>query len=244
MWLVALALPLTVKAAPEPGPLADSVLYLPLIIRSTGSISGLVTDGGVPAVGARMTLYHFTVGNGLRPTTVFTNVRGEFCFCNLVALEPGEKFFLIYGGSSLDPAHLIRWELPIIYSFAAHDHLVLSSFDIAGMASLAPAEHEHITLPYTFQWTTRPATPQDSYYLVFQNGNNFFWSGEQGYVGNYTMQSLPPGTSPGESSYYWSVHIASPDGGHGVQHIDRGVYITNPGALDQALEVLTRPLLR
>jgi hypothetical protein len=226
---VALALPLTTTAAAPESPQADHFLYLPLILRPPTGITGLVTDGGVPAVGARLDLRRYNPVFDSWPllSTVYTDAQGRYAFSNLTTLQAGQKYYILQTGNSTDPNHLLWWSPPMITAYTAGTQVELAPFDIAGVTSLAPDDNAHVTLPYTFQWTTRPATPQDNYRISF-SGSVSFGSGPLGYVGAYNLQSLPPGAPHGPAGgYYWTVHIAWPDGSSGVQHIDRRVYFNN-----------------
>jgi hypothetical protein len=223
-WL--LVLPLAAASAPQD----QHTLYLPLVLRPPSGIAGSVTEAGVPVAGARIDLRRnsLTTGAWLLLTSVYSDSAGRYLIPNLQTLQPGQYYWVMFV-SERNPSRLLWWSVPRITTYTAGTFVELASFDIAGITSLAPAFNERVSLPYTFRWTPRPATPQDSYSVRF-SGSASFSSGPLGYTDSYTLSALPPGAPSGPSAgYYWLVHVAWPDGSNGVQHIDSRVYFNNAG---------------
>ena len=99
-------------------------------------------------------------------------------------------------------------------------------FDIADILLLSPDDFSEVNFPATFTWQPRPAVISDNYeYDVYDLGtfNPWFASDPLGYMGQYTLNSLPednvnPDGEPFFSGfpYYWEVWTYGPDGGYGV----------------------------
>jgi hypothetical protein len=88
-----------------------------------------------------------------------------------------------------------------------------------------------VSLPYTFQWVRRPATPGDSYGIEVYDPTDYDprWVGPLvGYNGSYTLSSLNAALST-NTQYAWDVIISAADGGSGVSRIARQVRFSNRG---------------
>lgn len=84
----------------------------------------------------------------------------------------------------------------------------------------------------TFTWNLRPGLPTDSYEFNLFNygdGNPWFYTNPPlGYVGSYTLQSLPPGFSTNDY-YVWNIWVYDELGGVGISCWARWVAFTNSG---------------
>ena len=102
------------------------------------------------------------------------------------------------------------------------------------------------SIPRTFEWTLRPATPTDSYefnMLDPSDSDPWFYSALLGYADSYTLNSLPSGFST-YTWYVWFVWVYAPDGGVGESLDYHSVYFTNTGStspLQQSIPVQKQP---
>jgi hypothetical protein len=89
-----------------------------------------------------------------------------------------------------------------------------------------------VALPYTFQWTRRPASPSDTYEFDLYDpadGDPYFYTDPPlGYVGSYTLSGLPARFRRG-TQYAWEVWVYSPDGGYGISYDTRLVTFSSAG---------------
>lgn len=116
-------------------------------------------------------------------------------------------------------------------AYTAGSAVEIGNFDIADIALVAPYDGATVSLPYTFQWTPRPATPSDSYALAIYDPNDpnrYAYTSPLGYVGSINVTHLPPFVQPGVQ-YRWEVLAFSPDGGIGISLHARRVAFTNTG---------------
>jgi hypothetical protein len=104
----------------------------------------------------------------------------------------------------------------------------MGEFDIANVALIAPSNGATVTLPYTFQWAPRPGISSDSYEFFMPGGSSHYGSTPLGYVGSFTLATLPAGFVPGQY-YYWGVYVYQPDGGYGISYEGRQVSFNNTG---------------
>jgi hypothetical protein len=123
-------------------------------------------------------------------------------------------------------------------SFPAGSVVNIGNFDIAEIVLSAPASGAMVSLPSTFQWVPRPATPSDSYeFDLYEDCDPprqdcpFWWTDPPlGYVGNYYLTSLPQGFAPG-TQYWWEIWVYAPDGGFGISYDARIVTFTDTGLM-------------
>jgi hypothetical protein len=228
--LAILALPLLAAAAPSLAPQSDYSVHLPVILRPAIHIGGFVTEGGAPAPAAAIQVRRLTQAGSVLVASTPTDSLGRY---NVIvpALAAGQLYWIMFAGSS--PSRLLWWSVqPYLDPSLLGPDIDVPTFDIAGITQLAPAFNAVVSRPYNFQWSVRPAAPQDSYTVKF-SGSAGFNSGPLGYVNSYQLNSLPPGAPYGNTiGYYWLVAVSWPDGSSGVQYADSRVYFTNPGLLD------------
>lgn len=216
-------------AAPRDGGLPHTYQF-PIIGRAARGFTGLVTEGGVPAVGAWINLRRWDPGSygWSDEAGIQTDSQGRYYFENLGSLGPGELYDVIYEFTT--PSQ-VGWGAPVIEHYSAGSLVVLPTFDLAGVDDIAPAPDAFITLPYTFQWTARQTTPQDHYTVWFSGTWPYFNSGDLGHASSFTLKSLPAGSQFGPANpYYWQIAIAWADGSGGEQYSARRVYFNNAGA--------------
>jgi hypothetical protein len=166
-------------------------------------------------------------------TTTTTGADGSYSFTGVPSLGSGQRYYVRYqnpGGTYT--GRLWFWGTRRLDSYTAGTNVAIGDFDIADIPMVSPAHGATVTLPYTFQWTRRSATPSDSYeFDLFDpsDGSPYWWTDPTlGYVGSYTLNSLPSGFSP-STQYGWDVWVYSPDGGSGESYYYRTVTFSNAG---------------
>lgn len=203
-------------------------VYLPLIrnYRSPSGIYGTVTDNGVPAAGVELTLQRVTGSLWSTVDTTYTQADGSFAFTTALSLASGQRYAVDFYGST--PNQLGYWVTKRIDTYAAGSTVHIGDFDIANVDLLTPANGMSVTLPYTFQWTPRPAVPSDSYELYMTGGNSYYYSTPLGYIGSFPLTTLPAGFVVGQN-YYWGVYVSRPDGSYGFSYEGRQITFNNAG---------------
>ena len=236
--LLCVGLALSVAAGAAPGASGDAgfTIYLPLFTQPGVHIGGYVAQGGLPAVGASIQVRRLTPSGSILVTTKQTDGNGRYDAV-VPMLAAGQVYWIQFVGSS--PERLLWWSArPYVDPATMGLDVEMPTFDVAGITQVAPSHNQNVSLPYTFQWTARPATPQDSY-SVRISGSATFNSGALGYTGSYQLSSLPPGALGGPSyGYYWLVAVSWPDGSNGVQYGDSRVYFNNAGGSSEWVDGL------
>ncbi|MBI5304357.1 MAG: DUF11 domain-containing protein [Chloroflexi bacterium] len=197
-------------------------IHFPLIGRSPDSgingIYGRVTFNGQPISYSYVPLeLRFYNGSGWTTrATTRTNPDGTYLFLNPPTLTSGQRYYVRYINTG-SPLTLASWATRVLTSYTMGDNIAIGDFDIGNIELNAPAPGSLVSLPTTFQWTRRSATPTDSYefnLIDYTDGNPWWWTAPLGYTGGYTLNSLPAGFSTG-TPYAWYVGVYSPDGGYG-----------------------------
>ncbi len=198
-------------------------IFLPLIMKPVPGIRGRVTFNGASAVGEQILLCHQvnpSYFDCFWDTTVDSN--GYYTFPSS-SLTPGwiyQVYFrsdaINFGDPSTDDGKLYYWWTPLLAPYVADSSVVMATFDIADAPLVSPTTGSTISLPYTFQWTKRAASPTDSYkvYIYEPGTQNSFTSAPLGYTDSYQLESLPVGFSP-DPACRWVLWIYGPDGGSG-----------------------------
>ena len=208
-------------------------VYLPLISKPIIlGINGHVTLNGVAASGVPLDLrfYNGSAWSTFASTT--TGANGSYSFLTAPSLGSGQKYYVRYLNSA-DTSRLSLWQTRVLTSYNAGTNVAIGDFDIANFIQTSPASGATVALPYLFQWNVRPSTPTDSYQFNLFNpfssdGQPSWWTSPLGYVGSYSLNSLPTGFNPG-TQYGWYVAIFSPDGGYGEPYYYRRVTFSNTG---------------
>ncbi len=202
---------------------AAFTVYLPLIRntvpRVPAGIYGQITYQGDPIGDIQVGLSHCN-NNGsywacpsadTQYTKTFSD--GSYQFTTVQSLGANQKYF-VYSGNFYP--YLSVWWGPDILTYTTGQTISGGSFDIANIPLLSPSSAITIGLPVVFKWTPRTATPSDSYHIVMWNINNdsISWqSPPLGYVGSYTMTTLPNNFTTGVR-YAWLVEVSN-NGGTG-----------------------------
>lgn len=211
-------------------PNLSNVVFLPLIGRSCGGICGRVTYNGSSAVGILLTLRFYNGSSWSTFATTNTASDGSYVFYGVPSLGANQRYYVRYLNNA-SSVFLSFWQTTRLTSYTAGTSVSIGDFDITNIQLLSPSPGAGVWLPYIFQWTPRPATPSDSYEfnLYYQSGNPWWWTPHLGYVGAYTLNSLPPGFTP-NTLYRWYAAVYSPDGGYGESFYYRNVSFWNTGS--------------
>jgi len=211
--------------------------YMPMIFQPgpPRSLYGRVTENGVPAAGVSLSLRFKNGETWSTLATATTASDGLYSFTDVPGLNPGQAYRVLYqnlstGGS---PGRLWTWLTKSLGIYTAGSTVHMGDFDLATIPLVSPPNNTTVQLPYTFEWTPRPGTPSDSYELNLLDPydfNPYFWTDPPvGYVGSYTLHSLPSGFSTGDP-YVWEIWVYSPDGGYGISYDSRLVRFSNTGS--------------
>jgi len=174
----------------------QSVVALP-------GIHGRVTYQGAPAAGIVIGLNY-----DLSSINTTTQADGTYYFSNLT---PGKYYQTAYDNDGNVPSYIRHCSGPTLAMYTAGARLAGGDLDIANILLISPPNGARISVPYTFRWTPRPGVPSDSYNLeIFDSGFTNVWDATSlGYVGQYTLNSLPPELSY-PVTYAWRVWVGAP----------------------------------
>jgi hypothetical protein len=206
-------------------------VFLPLIRQAPHGLHGYVTENGVPVGGITLELRFWNGTSWSTRATTATASDGLYTFTNIPSLSPEQYYYVRY----LNPTtstRLYSWHTQALGVYNTGELVRIGDFDIANVALVAPAAGATVSLPATFRWTPRPATPSDSYeFDLFDpdTGDPYFFTVPPlGYVAAYTLIGLPSGFSTG-TPYVWNVWVYSPDGGYGISYYAYYVMFSTTG---------------
>lgn len=208
-------------------------VYVPLTYRACSpGICGQVSLNGAPVVHLLLELRFFDGTNWDTFASTYTDVNGKYSFTGVPDLAPGQLYYVLYQNNGNIPGRLAIWGTRLLTSYSTGSNASIGNFDITDISLDLPAYGDTVALPYTFQWTPRSATPSDTYeFDLFDlvDGNPYFFTiPPLGYVGAYTLNSLPPGFNP-DTPYWWEIWVYSMDGGSGISHRGHSVFFSNTG---------------
>jgi hypothetical protein len=200
---------------------ADLLTYLPSIIYQPPpprGIYGLVTQNGVPTAGITVTLQLREGSDTILVESVTTDANGNYSFLNAPTLGSGQRYFVFYPNAENVASRLSFWAGFLIDGYTAGDEVPGTDFDIANITLVNPPPAAVVTLPTTFTWNPRPATPGDSYELNLigdepedEDETYFYTNPPLGYVNSYTLDTLPD-TMVYDETYAWTVWAYGPGG--------------------------------
>ena len=213
-------------------------IYLSLVMKNftpgvEQGIYGRVTENGGAASGVPLELWFWDGSSSSIVGGAITQTDGSYLFTGVPSLSSGQRYRVQYWNDYGTPGRLYGWSTWSINSYTAGSNLHAGDFDIADIALVSPASGATVSLPSTFSWTPRPATPTDDYEfdLYDWDGDAWWWTDPTlGYVGGYTLNSLPSGFYPW-TEYYWEVWVYGQYGyGYGWSYESRSVTFSNTGA--------------
>ena len=213
------------------GPTQDRRAFLPLVVMGDASevergIYGRVTEKGNPVSGVPLDLRLYNGSSYSTVASTTTGADGRYLFAGVPSLGSGQRYFVQYVNRSVAPGRLWSWNTWSITSYTAGSNLDAGDFDVADIALVSPADGATVSLPQTFHWTRRPATPTDDYEFDLFDGE-WWWTDPLGYAGDYTLNGLPSGFEPG-TQYWWQVCVYG-EHGYGWSYEARSVILSNTG---------------
>ena len=212
-------------------------VFLPLVLRSINKgIHGHVTYGGAPVASINLLLRFYDGSTYSTAATTTTAGDGSYAFMTAPALATGQSYYVRYhnagDGNADNSSYLWSWASFDITSYAAGADVSGGDFDVANIVLQSPAPGSTVSLPQTFQWQRRSATPSDSYVLEFTNPPNvnlWWYSSPLGFTGSYTLSGLPSGFTTG-TQYGWDLIVETPDGGSGLSYYYRPITFSGTAA--------------
>jgi hypothetical protein len=208
--------------------------FLPFLRKDlvARGIYGVVTMNGQPAVGVMLSLRFYNGSTWSTAATTTTLAEGYYSFTSASTLGSSQAYYVLYANQdSNDTSRLYTWHTQSIKTYQSGSAVHIGDFDIANIALVSPHTYDNTRpLPVVFEWTPRPASPKDSYefnlYNPYSTSTFFYTDPPLGYVGSYTLTSLPSGFSNG-AEYVWEIWAYSPDGGFGISKESRWIIFTN-----------------
>jgi hypothetical protein len=200
--------------------------YLPSIVnfqpQPLAGIYGRVTYQGAPIdnVEIRLLLWTHYAGGWASSSgdTLYTSAQagGHYQFTTARSLDSNQKYTVKFQNTANDTRFLASWQSTSVYTYTAGQVLPGGDFEIAEMAYLSPANGANVGLPVTFQWQPRVGASTDTYLLELFKPNEslLFRTPRLGYIGSYTLNSLPTGFTTGVQ-YGWYVWIYGPGDSYG-----------------------------
>jgi hypothetical protein len=227
----------------------DFFSYLPIVQHNDPlGIHGFVTNNGSAAANVFLELRFFNGASWSTRATTTTDSDGMFMFLNSPNLLPNQIYYVLFPNSTDNTSRLAVWGTAVLDSYDGGD-VHIGDFDIANIVLVSPAPGASVTLPRVFSWQKRTATPTDNYEFNlndFSDGNPWFWTDPPlGYVGNFTLNSLPPGFGY-NSQYAWFMWVYDDLGGFGVSYWAYGVTFVNslqPNTSQESVQIPVKDLI-
>lgn len=221
------SVPITISAPNVP------TIYLPLVLNSHGTASnvfqGTVTDNGSPVAGIELLLRYYDGSAWSDYATTTTSSSGNYQFTDLPNLDADQQFYVRWYNNHSNSNWLSTWACWTITSSTTDPDAYRCNFDLDNIDLLSPSHGATVSLPHTFTWRTRGITTDD-YELELadmSDYNPYWWTSPLGYVGSYTLSSLPDGFTLGQQ-YGWWMWVYGPDG-YGISYYYRDVTFSNVG---------------
>ena len=221
-------------------------VYLPLTLKSYDGdttpnvLSGTVTDNRNFVVGTELLLRYYDGSSWSTYATATTDSSGNYQFTNLPSLGTDQHFYVRWYNTNDDSSRLWTWGCWSITSSTTDLNAYQCDFDLENVVLVSPSNGASVSLPHSFYWNTRGITTDD-YELNIADRSDYdpYWYNSVGYVGNYTLSSLPTGFSLGEE-YGWWMWVYGPDG-YGVSYYYRNVTFSSTNkASTQDIPIFTR----
>lgn len=232
-WLVWQAAPPTSYASAAPT--TEPAVFIPLAAHAEPTpfplpgIQGYVKDNGNAAGGIQLELRRYNGSSWSTQATTQTDSAGFYLFTP-PSLSSGQHYYVRYLNPENLTSRLAFWGTRVLDNYTSGQTAFIGNFDLHNIELQTPTPGATVSIPTTFHWAVRPATPSDSYELDlfdFDDGDPYFYTNPAlGFVGVYTLNHLPGGFSPGVQ-YVWGLAAYSPDGGVGLSYWVYGVTFSN-----------------
>jgi hypothetical protein len=213
-------------------------VYLPLLSNNAGGkLFGQVTQNGSKVAGVPLTLCRLNspIDTSCTPMESTTTIAdGTYAFYNLPSLETGQKYFAYFRNTTNTNGRLWYWQTRSLVTYTVDSQVQLGNFDIGDIKLISPTLPVTVTLPVTFSWKMRSASPSDNYEFDLyepQNGSPYFYTKPPlGHVGSYRLNSLPAGFLVNKR-YVWEVWAYAPDNAFGISLEARPVAFASSASL-------------
>lgn len=215
---------------------AFSVLHLPVIAKAPARLYGRITQAGVAVAGVSVNLRHFHRSAWSTLATATTDATGRYDFVSPPTLSSGERYQVTFDNLTGDENRLAWWGTRQLASFDTNSQSNIGDFDIAAVTLTAPETNALLTLPGSFRWQRRVATPADNYAVRVYDTRDLSPMYVSPYVGfgeGHTLSGLPVGFAAG-ADYTWDVILLAADGATGVSRQARTVRFS-PGLYGRVL---------
>lgn len=211
--------------------------YIPLLsLNAGGRLYGQVTQNGVKAPGVSLTLCRLNSPSDTNCTkmgSTTTQTNGSYYFYNMPSLQTGQRYLAYFQNISLTSGRLWYWQTRSLVTYTVGSQVLLGNFDIADIKLISPSSPVTVTLPVTFNWQVRTASPSDSYefdlYEPSSSSPYFYTQPPLGYVGSYQLKSVPTGFSA-NTRYAWEIWAYAPDNALGISLESRPIAFTFPAS--------------
>jgi hypothetical protein len=194
-------------------------MFLPLIQRSLSCSSGIcgrITRHGQAVADAVLYLRFFNGSMWSTQSVATSAPDGSFVFTGIPSLTPGQRYYVLFLNANYGD---LLWATRQLSNYITGSPVEIGDFDIAYVRMVEPYyTNVTLSLPYTFWWQTRPATPSDSYEFNLYDetdGTPYFYTPQLGNQSKYALTSLPSGFAT-NIFYAAEVWVYSPDGGFGI----------------------------
>jgi len=192
----------------SPAPLNYKVT-LPVLLK-TQPLPGRVTYKGAAAAGKTITLRALNTSSVWSTyATAVTDAKGNYLFIDTPSFANYTDYYVRWTNDAMQSGYLGGWFCDYITNTPQDNYVC--SFDLSEAVTTSPAHGAGVYLPYTFRWNRRPIA-SDNYEIDFFDGvSSWWWWYNLGYVGSWTMTSLPASMNT-LTWYYWGIWVYGPNG--------------------------------
>ncbi len=216
--------------SPPPSPPSGNLVFIPIINRPYNEplheLHGGVTLNGVGISNIPLELRFFDGSTWSTIRNITTSTDGSYILNDVPNLNDGESYSIRYTNTDLLPGQLDSWSTRPIKIYTERGNVGFSEFDIGDLPIKSPPSGIALTLPVTFEWSTRITSLLDWYAFTLYDptdGDPSFiaypYQGTNGVI----LYSLPSGFSY-NTQYAWIIWIISPEEAIGIPSEAR--YIT------------------
>jgi hypothetical protein len=211
LLLLALLTPLRVSGATQAGGPSTST-YLPIVfyhpfVPPSQEIWGRASQNGqfVPDVPFSLLYYRWPDTGPTSQTSTTSDASGVFAFDNVPGAGESD-FYMAEFTNTTDPNRLRSTYL--VFGAQPGAQISLGLADITNVPLYEPANGLHVTLPFTFTWGARAASPKDVYLFVMFDpaDDHHSYQTITGHNGFLKIDSLPYSIEYGVE-YQWQIHF-------------------------------------